>query len=130
MNYRLTASDGVLQSADTIIIRNNQVPTANAGPDRTERKNDEWQIIGSAIDDGYPVPSNLSYLWTIVSKPSNGIATFVSDNVVNPLVTFDKAGTYVLRLAVNDGMVIGFDGPEIGYDEMTFIVTNLNIKVF
>jgi len=47
--------------------------------------------------------------WTVLSAPTGGTAVFDNANLVNPAVSFDTAGEYVLRLTADDGIETGFD---------------------
>lgn len=62
---------------------------------------------GVACDDGLPVGSTLTYLWTIQSGPSGGVIT--NPTTLNPDFDFIASGTYVLRLTVTDGTVTSYD---------------------
>jgi len=56
---------------------------------------------GSTDANGDP----LTYAWSLTSKPAGSIATLSSATTVKPTIVVDKAGSYVLRLIVNDGTV-------------------------
>ena len=47
-----------------------------------------------------PDADTITYLWTKVSGPGN--VTFDTDDVIDPTVSFDAAGAYVLQLEVTD----------------------------
>jgi hypothetical protein len=64
-------------------------------------------LSGSALDDGLPAPPSLSYTWSRFSGA--GTVTFTTPNAPGTQATFPSAGTYVLRLSVFDGLLIGFD---------------------
>ena len=58
-------------------------------------------MTGTAIDDGLPNPPGvLTTTWSKVSGP--GTAAFGNTSATNATVTFDAAGTYVLRLTADD----------------------------
>jgi len=93
--------------ADTVTIHvfNNRpiaVPTAPAQP--THWASRAVQLNGSASydPDGDPIRG---YRWEVLTKPAGSSATFNNDFIVNPIVTLDKWGTYVIGLFVNDGMI-------------------------
>lgn len=97
----LRVSDGILNSADTCTISTaNTAPVANAGPDQTIRRGTLVQLDGSASYDADNNP--LFYAWTIVSAPHNSAASLDNDAIVNPVFVASVAGTYVVRLVVND----------------------------
>ncbi|WP_324725975.1 Ig-like domain-containing protein [Actomonas aquatica] len=59
-------------------------------------------------DDGLPdPPAALTYLWTKQSGP--GLVAVSDPAIAEPSFTFDTAGTYVLRLTVDDGELSAFD---------------------
>ncbi|WP_431048386.1 PKD domain-containing protein [Roseateles sp. L2-2] len=54
---------------------------------------------GNSVDaDGDP----LTYLWTIDSRPAGSTAALSSSSAVNPSLTVDRDGTFVIRLRVTD----------------------------
>lgn len=59
-------------------------------------------LVGSATDDNLPL-NNVSYTWSIVSKPANSNVTFSNVAAAQTTATVNLAGTYVLRLSVSDG---------------------------
>ena len=54
---------------------------------------------GSSDPDGNP----LTYTWSITSAPSGSNATLTNPTSSKPSLTPDIAGTYTVRLVVNDG---------------------------
>lgn len=58
-------------------------------------------------DDGLPVGSSLTYLWSIQSGPLGGVIT--NGTTLSPDFDFSLPGTYVLRLTVTDGSVTSYD---------------------
>ena len=76
------------------------LPIANAGPDQTIAQGDTVNLDGSGSTG-----TNLTYLWTITSKPAGSTASLLSNTAVNPTFIVDTDGTYVVSLVVNDGTV-------------------------
>jgi hypothetical protein len=102
---QLIVNDGILDSpADRVTISTtNSAPTANAGPNQTAAVNSTVQLNGSGSTD---VDSqSLTYSWSIVSAPSGSTAALSNPSAVSPTITIDKAGTYVIQLLVNDGLL-------------------------
>jgi hypothetical protein len=92
-----------LQIAGTI----NVAPTAYAGIDRTNRVHLTSILNGSISDDGFPVGSSLVATWSQISGP--GQAVFSNVHSTNATVSFDTAGTYVLRLTASDSVLNASD---------------------
>jgi F0F1-type ATP synthase epsilon subunit len=83
--------------------QNSNTTTANAGPDQSV-------IAGSVVtlDGSQSTGANnslITYQWSMVFIPNGSSAFLSSATVVNPTFTADVAGSYVLNLVVNDGMV-------------------------
>ena len=84
-------------------IAPNSAPIANAGNDQSVYVNDTVTLAGSG---SYDVDGNLlTYTWAFTTKPDGSSAALSDSTAVNPTFTVDKAGTYVVSLFVNDGMV-------------------------
>lgn len=79
----------------------NQPPLANAGADQAIILPDNSvTLAGAAIDDGLP-GGQLSASWHVDSGP--GSVSFANPFAVDTTASFSVAGTYVLRLHVDDG---------------------------
>lgn len=86
----------------------NYPPAVDGGPDQiVQNATYSRQLGGQAVDDGQPIGTPLSVLWTQVSGP--GEVSF--DNASNPqaIATFTLAGTYVLRLTADDTLASDSD---------------------
>ena len=80
----------------------NQGPAISAGSDQSITLPSNANLAGIASDDGLPIPPGLlTFTWTKLSGP--GTVTFASANTPVTTASFSTAGTYVLRLSVNDG---------------------------
>jgi hypothetical protein len=101
----------VLYSFDT--APTNLAPNVNAGVDTTALAGTPVNLNGSATDDGLPAPTNLQKLWTVVSSPNLSTVTFGNNTQPVTSVTFDTAGTYLLRLTANDGQLSRSDDVSI-----------------
>lgn len=107
---KLTGSDGTLSADDTVTITVdalpvNQAPVVNAGVDRTILQSNTLHLDATVTDDGVSGP--LTTAWTLVSGP--GTVTFGTSSTLDATATFSVAGTYVLRLTVNDGQFVRTD---------------------
>jgi hypothetical protein len=80
----------------------NSPPTANAGPDQTVQVTNTVQLDGSGSTDMDGDP--LTFSWSFLSVPAGSSAMLVSPSSVNPALTVDRPGTYVVQLIVNDGI--------------------------
>jgi RHS repeat-associated protein len=97
---RLSATDGLLSAADEMTVTvnpANQTPQAFAGADQTITLPATVQLNGTASDDG----AGTFARWTKVSGP--GLVSFSNPKSLTPTVSFSLAGTYALRLMVDDG---------------------------
>ena len=115
-NYtlRLSASDGALSASDDVVVTvkpANQPPTVNAGPDQSEDVQSVPTTVvlqGDFSDDRLPdPPGRATATWTVISGP--GTVTFSPADVAITLATFSAAGTYHLRLTVNDSALSASD---------------------
>ena len=81
----------------------NTAPVANAGADQNVHTTSSVLLDGSS---SYDSDSNqITYLWKIITKPTNSNTTLTNPTTVNPTITTDIDGGYVLSLVVNDGSV-------------------------
>jgi hypothetical protein len=97
-------------------VADNQPPVSNAGADQAVRVSDTVQLDGGNSSD--PNGDTLTYSWSFISRPSGSNVTLSSANAVKPAFVVDVAGSYTLRLIVNDGTVNS--APD------TVVVTTLN----
>jgi PKD repeat protein len=94
---RLTVNDGWASSSDTVIIRNNLVPIANAGSPQSTKKSRDYILVGAIGYDPDNLPGPLTITWSGTGIKSGG-------STLSPTVYFDNTGTYTLTLTVNDGL--------------------------
>lgn len=104
----LVVHDGTVAStAATVTITAsaaNSVPIAYAGPDQNVTANEQVGIDGKGSSDADNDP--LTYLWTIISKPSGSTVSLpATANSEMVFFTPDMPGDYVIQLVVNDGTV-------------------------
>jgi hypothetical protein len=99
--FRLTVSDGDADAEDTVVVSIvNQLPVADAGPDRSGQMGDLIVLDGSGSSDPDGQPSPLSFAWTQLDGPAVTLA-----GADTPQASFNPTGlgTYTFRLAVSDG---------------------------
>ncbi len=84
----------------------NQLPLANAGPDRIVATNAVANLDGSASSDPDSAPSPLTYRWTQVSGTPVKIA---SGDQAQASFLPTLPGTYVFQLQVSDGAATATD---------------------
>ena len=82
-------------------------PAVNAGPDQSVVLANGAALNGWALDDGRPAGSWLTYAWSKISGP--GTVTFGNAASATTTAAFSAAGEYVLRLAVSDLQLSGYD---------------------
>ncbi|MFB3076521.1 MAG: PKD domain-containing protein, partial [Lysobacterales bacterium] len=101
---QLLVNDGTEESApDTVVIdTQNSKPVAMAEPDQTVPIGSTVQLDGSHSNDVDGDP--LTFLWSIIARPTGSTATLSDPLVVNPTFVADLAGIYVAQLIVNDGI--------------------------
>ena len=104
----LTGDDGLLQTSDQVTVTvdppANTAPVVDAGVDQSITLGDGAVLDGSVSDDGLPDPPGVvTSLWSQVSGP--GVATFADDTNPTSSVSFDVAGSYVLELTGDDGLL-------------------------
>ncbi len=103
----LTVNDGLVNSAPDNVqitaITPNAPPTAYAGPDQTTvRKGAIIHFDGTGSLD--PEHHPLLYAWSVVSRPAGSTSNLDNAASPTPALLADKAGDYVVRLVVNDGV--------------------------
>lgn len=83
-------------------VPGNQPPVVNAGAAQTVVLPASAGLTGTASDDGLPVPpGRITTTWTKLSGP--GTVSFGHPEALVTTASFSVAGTYVLRLAADDG---------------------------
>jgi hypothetical protein len=109
---RLTANDGALSTSDDVVVVVNDIPNVapivNAGADQAIALPGGATLDGTVTDDGRPnPPGTVAVSWSKVTGP--GAVTFANADAASTSATFSTAGTYVLRLAANDGALSSSD---------------------
>ncbi len=79
----------------------NTAPVVDAGASQLIALPNPARLLPSVCDDTQPVNGTLASTWSKFSGP--GTVTFANANALVTTATFSAAGTYVLRLTVNDG---------------------------
>ncbi len=104
---QLIVHDGHVPSAADVMVvtasAQNVSPTARAGSDQQVSPGDTVTLDGSASSD--PDDGPLVFAWSFVSMPNGSSATLTQPSSARPSFVADLAGTYVVRLIVNDGNV-------------------------
>ncbi len=85
----------------------NEPPVADAGRDQSGFVTDRFDLDGSGSDD--PDGDTLSYEWVFTSVPIDSTATLFDEDRPDAWFVADRAGTYQLELAVDDGRAVATD---------------------
>ncbi len=119
---RLTATDGQIVSTDDVVVRvlpPNAAPVVDAGPDQAITLPPDTAVALSATvtDDGLPLGGGVSLAWSVAAVTGTGAGCVAPCGAVafsdpgnrNTTATFNRRGTYVLRLTATDGESTAFD---------------------
>jgi len=96
-------NNAIVSAGGNVPTDTNRIPVSNAGADQNVNTTSQVILDGSASSDADQ--DQLTYSWSITSKPSGSNATLLDSTVVNPTFTADLDGSYVFSLTVNDGAV-------------------------
>ncbi len=100
---QLVVNDGICDSeSDMLLITTeNRPPVAAAGEDQAVFVGNQVQLDGSGSFD----PDNDSlegYQWSLISRPDNSTAEISDSTAVQPMLTPDEQGDYIISLVVSD----------------------------
>jgi sugar lactone lactonase YvrE len=100
----------------------NHRPLVDAGPDQLIKfPVESISLNGTVVDDGLPNPPGAPTItWRQVSGP--GTVSFAKASSADTVASFSAPGTYVLRLAANDGELVASD-------DVTITVLGLNGEI-
>jgi len=92
----------------------NTAPLVGAGLDQTLASPTTTTLVGTATDDGNPVPpGQLTTTWSLAAGP--GAVTFSTPSALSTEVTLSVPGAYTIRLSA-------FDGQATASDDVTVVV--------
>ncbi|HEY7412402.1 MAG TPA: FG-GAP-like repeat-containing protein, partial [Vicinamibacteria bacterium] len=94
------APPGFHRLAEGFLVRANEPPLVDAGPDLAIEPGTSAALDGTVTDDGLPAGSELDVSWSKVSGP--GTVTFSSPHSPDTSAAFSETGTYVLRLLARE----------------------------
>ena len=100
---QLIVNDGQENSSpDVVTVTTNVRPVADAGPDLAGIAAGQTMTLdGSSSHDADG--DSLTFDWAFTTRPAGSSAVLDDATAVKPSFVADAAGTYVLRLIVNDG---------------------------
>lgn len=93
------------QSCATFVVSGNSGPVANAGMSQVVPVGKTAYLDGSGSSAQVAVsntPDPLTYEWTLLSVPNGSTTTIADPTSVRPSFVADKAGNYLIQLAVTD----------------------------
>lgn len=97
-------------------VPTNSAPAVSAGVNQVIlAPGTQTNLDGNVTDDGLPADGNLVTLWSLDSGPSLGDVSFEDPNEVSTTATFNKQGTYELKLSADDGEMGSSDKVTIFY---------------
>jgi hypothetical protein len=91
--------EGTRAQRDAVLSFMNKAPSVILSGDTAVGVGEQADLSAQVTDDGLP-DGVLTYAWTMQSGPGN--ATF-PDGFGSTDVSFDQAGSYVMRVTVDDG---------------------------
>lgn len=86
--------------ANSVTTNSQKVPVAVAGTDQTGQLGETLVLNGSMSQSGDG--ETLQYDWRLLQSPPGSKASLQDPNTVNPQMTPDKAGEYLVELSVKD----------------------------
>jgi hypothetical protein len=88
---------------DSVVVRvGSSKPIADAGSNRKVSAPGSVRIDGSKSGD--PQGREITYAWTLTSKPQGSIASIGNPTEAAPVLVTDKTGNYVAQLIVSNGV--------------------------
>ena len=100
-------------------VKSQNIPIAMAGSGQLIPTGSTASLDGSGSYD--PEGSAISYTWELVRAPATSSAALSSTSIVNPTLTTDVDGDYLIKLTVNDGTADSIS------DTITITATSGNI---
>lgn len=99
--FALLSACGGGESENPVSGNNNSAPLADAGIDQNLVAGTQVTLNGSSSRD--PDGDELTYDWTLNSKPAGSAAVLNAIDIEQPTFVADVKGTYAVSLVVNDG---------------------------
>ncbi|MCX5772649.1 MAG: hypothetical protein NTZ09_20585, partial [Candidatus Hydrogenedentes bacterium] len=98
------------------ITAENTPPNADAGPDQSVMVGEQACLDGAASNDPDDAPTPLTYAWTFGSVPAGSALTnadLLDADTATPCFLPDVEGSYLLELAVSDGLASDTDEVQV-----------------
>jgi hypothetical protein len=100
----VTDDDGASAVGSVTFVANALSISVDAGPDQSIVWSDAVQLTGTIASE-----VSISPKWTVVAQPAGSQPTLVNASSLTPTLTYDREGTYTLRLTADSGFGIAFD---------------------
>jgi subtilisin-like proprotein convertase family protein len=108
ITVRATDNCGAFTDA-LLTLSVNGAPTVDAGPDQPAVDLATSATMAGSVTDDARAPGNATTTQSWSQDSGPGTATFADSSALDTTVTFDVAGSYVLRLTASDGQLSASD---------------------
>ncbi|PCJ97705.1 MAG: hypothetical protein COA50_04500 [Flavobacteriaceae bacterium] len=109
---------------------NNIAPTVSAGSNQVITSS-QTTLLGEVTDDGLPSSGSLTFLWSFVDGPLGETVGFDNMNNKETSATFNKQGSYDLKLVASDGEKSRSDVLNVYYvKDFNDVIINLDTDTY
>ncbi len=93
-------NDGLSSITGAVVSDGNNIPSADAGLNRTVTLLANALLFGSGKDEDN---DQITFKWQLIDKPGGSLTTLSDANIQNPAFVPDTDGSYTFSLRANDG---------------------------